>query len=94
MHQETKKGARKRSLSLVGPCPDSNRGPSDWGLSVAVGRPITWHPYRDPLNLFDSVVMRHRGGATLLQWQPGLGAVPRLHWVLLVTAAHQRVLGR
>jgi transposase len=40
------------------------------------------------------VVVRQRLCAPLLQRQPGLRAVQRLHLALLVTAQHQRVLGR
>ncbi len=38
------------------------------------------------------VVMRHRGGAALLQWQPRLRAVQRLHLALFVAAQHQRMI--
>jgi hypothetical protein len=38
--------------------------------------------------------VRHGGGPTGLHRQAGLGTVKRLHLALLVTAQHQRVLGR
>ncbi len=40
------------------------------------------------------VVVRHGGRTPLLQWQPGLRAIERLHLALLVAAQHQGVLGR
>ena len=37
--------------------------------------------------------MRHRPGAALLQWQPGLRAIQRLYLTLLVNAQHYGMLG-